>query len=228
VSHDGDIADYLLGELGQGDRERVERRMRDDAAFRAEVERMRPVVAKLEALPPGAWEQGDVPPLPALPPLPPAAATSRSRARRAWLRPSVAIAACVALVAIGVAIGGLSFGGGDDGGGATIELARLGEAAPSAHGVAHVASRGDGELRLDVSGMRPSEPRQLYTIWLLDGPERAVALGSFRVPSSGATEVTVPLPVSLTDFRYIDVSVEPEDGDPAHSGRSVLRAGTTT
>lgn len=228
MSHDGDIVDYLLGELGPGDRERVERRMRDDDAFRAEVERMRPVVAKLEALPAGAWEQGDVPPLPALPPLPPAVEPARSRPRRAWLRPSVAVAACLALVAIGVAIGALAFGGGGGDGGPTIQLARLGEAAPTARGVAHVISSGDGELRLDVSGMRPSEPRQLYTVWLLDGPERAVALGSFRVPSSGATEVTVPLPVSLTDFRYIDVSVEPEDGDPAHSGRSVLRAGTTT
>lgn len=228
MSHEGDIVDYLLGELGPGDRARVERRMGEDEAFRAEVERMRPVVAELEALPAEAWEAADVPPLLPLPPLPFAPEPSRPRPRRAWLRPSVAIAACVALVAVGVAIGALAFGGGGGGDGPAIELARLGEAAPSAHGVAHVVSSGDGALRLDVSGMRPSEPRQLYTVWLLDGPERAVALGSFRVPGSGATEVTVPLPVRLADFRFIDVSIEPEDGDPAHSGRSVLRAATAT
>ena len=35
-------------------------------------------------------------------------------------------------------------------------------------------------------------------------------------------------PVALTDFRFIDVSREPTDGVAMHSGRSVLRAPTTT
>lgn len=34
-------------------------------------------------------------------------------------------------------------------------------------------------------------------------------------------------PAAVCGFRFIDVSVEPEDGDPAHSGRSVLRAAAT-
>ena len=38
----------------------------------------------------------------------------------------------------------------------------------------------------------------------------------------------VRLPVPVTDFRYIDVSREPDDGDPAHSGDSVLRGPTGT
>jgi anti-sigma factor RsiW len=71
MSGDREIVAYLLGELGSEERAAVERRMRADARFRREVERMRPVVAGLEALPPEAWDPGDVPPLPDLPPLPP-------------------------------------------------------------------------------------------------------------------------------------------------------------
>ena len=87
-------------------------------------------------------------------------------------------------------------------------------------------SSDDGGLRVWVSGLAPSRPGAYYELWLLDGPERLLSLGSFRVPASGAAEVTVPLPVDVTDFRFVDVSVESADGDPGHSGVSVLRGPT--
>ena len=64
MNRDHDVVNYLLGELGPDDRARVERAMRADPAFREEVERLRPVVADLEALPGEAWCTGAaVPPL---------------------------------------------------------------------------------------------------------------------------------------------------------------------
>jgi hypothetical protein len=36
--------------------------------------------------------------------------------------------------------------------------------------------------------------------------------------------VDFPLAVNPQRFRVLDVSVEPVDGDPAHSSRSVLRS----
>jgi hypothetical protein len=51
-----------------------------------------------------------------------------------------------------------------------------------------------------------------------------VSLGSFSVPASGQVQVTVPLPADPSRFAALDVSVEPPDGNPAHSKRSVLRA----
>ncbi len=36
-------------------------------------------------------------------------------------------------------------------------------------------------------------------------------------------ELDVELPVDLGDFQFLDVSREPGDGDPLHSGDSVLR-----
>lgn len=38
--------------------------------------------------------------------------------------------------------------------------------------------------------------------------------------------MTVPIPVEPTTYRFIDVSAEPDDGDAAHSGVTVLRAST--
>lgn len=226
MTRDSDIVDYLLGELGPDDRARVEARMRDDAAFREEVERMRPVVGGLEAMPAGAWdEDAALPPLPALPPL---GALQERRARR-WppaLRPAYAVAACIAVLAIGVAIGAVVTDRGADAGPA-IALARFGEGGPGAQGVARVVSTDGGEMRLQVSGLAPSRGREFYELWLLDGPTDAMSLGSFRVPASGRADVTVPLAVPMRDFRFIDVSVEPEDGVATHSGRSVLRAPTT-
>ncbi len=86
---------------------------------------------------------------------------------------------------------------------------------------------GDGRnLRVSVSGLQPSGAGAFYELWLLDGADRLVSLGAFPVPASGSAEVVVPLPVRVRDFRYIDVSREPDDGNPAHSGDSVLRGPT--
>jgi hypothetical protein len=35
--------------------------------------------------------------------------------------------------------------------------------------------------------------------------------------------VTAELPAAAARYRYIDVSLEPADGNPNHSGQSVLR-----
>ena len=44
------------------------------------------------------------------------------------------------------------------------------------------------------------------------------------MPASGEIDVTVPVPGDAGAFKALDVSVEPADGDPAHSAQSVLRA----
>jgi anti-sigma-K factor RskA len=227
VDRDSEIVDYLLGELAPDERAAIERRMSEDPGFRREVERMRPVVAGLEALPSDAWERPEVPPLPDLPPLPAAPAPEPASSRWPAWAPVAAVAACAALIAAGLGIGAVVFGGdGEDDAGPAIALARVDDGGPSAAGEARVVSSEAGGLRLQVSGLDPSGPDGFYELWLLDGPERLLSLGAFQVPASGTADVTVPLPVDVTDFRFIDVSAEAEDGDPGHSGVSVLRGPT--
>lgn len=230
-----DPMDYLLGELEPAAVAEAERLMRTDTDFRAEVERLRPAVAALEALPDEAWEPPVPPPL-VLPPdleqAPTAARPARSRGSRPWWRlsvpvPALGLAAAVALV-VGVGIGVLAS---DDGDAPVapatvtdVPLASLDVGPASATGDARVLA--DGELAVDVSGLTPSAGRDFYTVWLLGKDGRLVPLGSFRVPSSGSAALRVPLPVDPAGFDYVDVSVEPDDGDPGHSGDSVLRGPT--
>jgi anti-sigma-K factor RskA len=222
------ITDYLLGELPEARRAEVERRIAGEPAFADAVARMRAVVEGLEAVPDLGWPADEPPALPPLPPLP-----GLARPRRfAWAvpRPAVAAVAAAAVLAAGIAIGALVAGGGDDAPteGPALALARLGDAGSSARGEARVVGGDEDTLRVQVTGLRPSGAGAVYELWLLDGTDRLLSLGSFRVPASGDAEVDVPLPVPVTDFRYIDVSLEPEDGDPAHSGDSVLRGPTGT
>ena len=225
MSRDADIVDYLLDELTPDERRRVERRIAEDELFRAEVERLRPLVSGLETLPEEAWDAGEVPPLPVLPPLP-ARGVGRF-GRRVAVRPWIAAAAAIVAIAVGVGVGAFVQSRADaPATGASIALAPLGPAAPTAAGTATMVNDQTG-MRLAVRGLAPSRSGQFYEVWLLDGPRRAMSLGSFRVPASGDALVTMPLPVNVADFRYLDVSVEKEDGNPGHSGDSVLRASTS-
>ena len=228
---DDRLSGYLLGELDPAERAAFEAELREDPQLRAETERLAPVIARLEGLEPAAWEQ--LPPLPALPPLPvddEAPATRPARTpwwRRSFaLRPLPAAALASVLLALGVA-GGLLFGGGDGDGGVSagdvVVLAPLEGQDAGAEGTATLASAED-RATVRLRGLPPSEPGQFYELWLLNTVDDMVAIGSFSVPESGEIDVTVPLPGDAGRFAALDLSVEPDDGDPAHSSVSVLRA----
>jgi anti-sigma-K factor RskA len=58
-------------------------------------------------------------------------------------------------------------------------------------------------------------------VWLLDSEaQRLVSLGLLE-----GDEGRFPLPeqVDVGEYPVVDVSIEPTDGDPAHSGNSVVR-----
>lgn len=66
-------------------------------------------------------------------------------------------------------------------------------------------------------------------LWLIqpdaeDNPAALVSLGTFDADDStaGAT-FDVPDGFDPDEYFVVDISVEPNDGDPAHSGRSILR-----
>ncbi len=126
------------------------------------------------------------------------------------------------MLALGV-LGGALLGGGDDAttGGRVLVLAPVEPLGGSASGTATLA--GD-QASISLAGLAPSAKGEFYELWLLNSADDLVALGSFKVSASGAAEISVPVPGNPDDFAAIDVSVEPADGDPAHSTRSVLRA----
>jgi anti-sigma-K factor RskA len=236
------ISSYLLGELGAGEAAAFERRLEADRELREEVERLRPLVARLEELPPEVWEAPEPPPLAlpedAAPTAPAEAAEAERPARRRGLRlptltlrPLPAAGLAVVLLAVGIAGGALI---GRDGGSAGPEagatdlvLSRIADGPSGARG--DVILAGDrSRATVDVSGLDPSGPDRFYELWLLDENGRMIAIGAFRVGADGRDEVEVPLPVTPSRYRYFDVSLQVDNGDPAHSGVSVLRGPTSS
>jgi hypothetical protein len=138
-------------------------------------------------------------------------------------RPRLLLAAAAALV-VGAAIGAGAVAFGTRGGeGLTVTAAALEPLDDSgASGEARVLERSDGSLVLDVDLSAAELEGEYYEIWLLDPEvEQLVSLGVVQ----GGGEVTLELPpgIDLGEYPIVDVSVEPLDGDPAHSGVSVAR-----
>lgn len=137
------------------------------------------------------------------------------------------------LLAAAAALVGIVFGAGltaliagnDDDGGQVVARTRL-AALPDHSGSGEASVVGTGSARvlvLDVSGL--TRGSGFYEVWLLDADaQRLVSLGLL----DGSTgRFPLPPQVDVAQFPVVDISLEPVDGDPAHSGDSVVR-GTLT
>jgi anti-sigma-K factor RskA len=189
---------------------------------------LRHVAAQLRALGPEEWEPAAPPPLRA-PVAEQHAPVERRRARRRGrfapglvLRPALAAAAVLALVVLGTALGALIAGGdGRPRAGREVALAAVGDGPRGAHADARLRST---TMRLTVSGLPHVGAGGFYEVWMMRDATHLVALGGFRVGADGGARVDLPVTASPRRFPVLDISREPADGDPAHSGHSVLRS----
>lgn len=78
---------------------------------------------------------------------------------------------------------------------------------------------GDGGLLVISIGGLP-RPSGAYEAWLYDSVVDAKSLGKFE---NGARRLEGRLPDDAGEYRFLDISREPADGNPNHSGESVLR-----
>jgi len=214
-----DPLDVALGEVRPQDEAEVARLLREDERFRREVEGYAPVVARLERQPSETWRAEEPPPLVVGAPPPPPR-------RLPWrhglvLRPAFAVAATVLLLVAGAGIGLLAVGGDGDGDAPAGRVVALEALRAGAHGEAVV---GGDTVRVRVGGLPRERRGGFYELWLLNSPQDLVSLGTFRVGADGTAQVTLPVGVDPARFAFLDVSAEPGDGNPAHSGASVLRA----
>lgn len=135
--------------------------------------------------------------------------------RRARLRVATAVAAVAAVLLVGVPLA-LSIRGSSTP--ETVELAAL----PGYEGFGGQAELDGRDLVVDLDGAEPQQG-EFYEVWLLDledGKLRdLVALGT--IDSSGHYKINKS--VDISRYNTVDVSVEPDDGNPAHSGVSVVR-----
>jgi hypothetical protein len=143
-----------------------------------------------------------------------------SRRPRAWL--PVAAAACLALV-VGVA-GGVWWERREaeppETTVATADLSAL-PAWAGASGEARVEEGPDGRRQVVVSLDAPAPEGTYREVWLL--AEDVSGLVSLGVLEGSEGRFDVPDGLDLAAFPVVDVSEEHFDGDPAHSGDSVVR-----
>ncbi len=75
---------------------------------------------------------------------------------------------------------------------------------------------GGKRLRLDVTGL----PAGSYQVWLYNSIIDARSLVKENGPALSAD---LKLPANASHYKFVDISREPADGNPNHSGISVLR-----
>jgi Anti-sigma-K factor rskA len=136
------------------------------------------------------------------------------RARRRWLP-------LAAAVVVGGVIGGAVVALSPDGDGAVVAETALDPlASDDASGRAEVHDA-DGVRSLQVDLDAPDLSTGYYEVWVMQ-PD-AVRMVPVGVVHRGDTVLPLPDGIDLGAYPVVDVSVEPLDGDPAHSGVSVAR-----
>lgn len=156
-------------------------------------------------------------------PVAPVVSLDGARERR-WGKPAAiltAVAAALLLIAVPVGLSLRSDGGGD-------VLLAAGELdvldeASSESAVVELYDT-EGNLWLDLDTSRSAGDGEFLELWLIepdeDGlPADLISLG--QIDGSGAYDI--PDDVDLERFSVVDISVEPDDGDPQHSGDSIHR-----
>ncbi|HET6951241.1 MAG TPA: anti-sigma factor [Acidimicrobiales bacterium] len=148
------------------------------------------------------------------------AAPRRGVGRRRW--PALAGAGTLAAaIALAAALLADSRPGAREGDPTEVALAGT-ELAPGAGATATVRETPLGfAVTLRTGGLPPPPPDSYYQAWL-KGPRGAVTIGTFHARGAEGEPVDLWSGVDPADYPTLTVTLEPEDGDPASSGRLVL------
>ena len=106
---------------------------------------------------------------------------------------------------------------------ATLKIVPGGPGTGSEYGSAHLITATSGpQLTVQASGLPAIAGN--YEVWLFGPTGRMVDMGALSPdgPSSTGT-FAVPHGIDPAEYATIDISVQQPDGNPAHSGKSVLR-----
>jgi len=184
---------------------------------------------ELESPPPGLWgritdelsldpdqEEAEAP-------APVTRLAERRRTARSFRGRTLAVAATIAaVIGAGVGVGGTLLLREDEKPApveVAIKLAPL-EGKAGAGTADLVKAPAGGKLKVTASGLSASQG--FYEVWLIntDG-KRMVSLGVLD-PTTGGT-FQIPGQITAQGYRIVDISLEPDDGNPEHSHDSIIR-----
>jgi anti-sigma-K factor RskA len=160
---------------------------------------------------------------PALTAVPSAPATDDT-VRQLRPRRTRLLLAAAAVVVIAAGAGAVAMNRNDEVTLASASLAPVG--GDDAKGSASVVEEDDGTrvLRIDLDA--PAAKDAFYEAWLAD--PSAVGMISMGNVRPGTTSLPVPDGLDLGKWPTVEISVEPVDGDPGHSGVSLARGQLST
>ena len=147
---------------------------------------------------------------------------------KAHRRAIVPVAGALAAVAAVVLIAVVALGG-DDLGPPDARAAISGKSDPSVSGEAELfgVNADGGTVRVSLRDVPPPPSGHHYEVWVLreEGGGAMESVGVFT-PTSSAVELDLPLP-GPGNYAAVDVSVEEDDGPPAHSDTSLASGAFT-
>jgi len=95
--------------------------------------------------------------------------------------------------------------------------------APEAGGEVQVEEVGENfQVELEVWGMPELREDEYYEMWYYAEDGGRISCGTFRAGPEGRTTVNLTAPASARDYPKIEITREPDDGDPGSSGEAVL------
>jgi anti-sigma-K factor RskA len=232
-------AGVALGGATPEERLHLEAAVADDPALARDLAAYRATVSALEAgvareAPSAdlfgrilvALDEPDAAPASAPAPVAPVAPVERSRwSGLRWPRvPRVALGAAVAAAAV-LVVGVVLVSRDDVEPDAVAAIAGTNDFSAVSGTAELFPEDGSGDrLVLRLASVPPAPTGHHYEVWVLpEGSETMESVGRVA-PSDGEAELEVEVPGS-GPFAAVDVSVEPDDGDPGHSGVS-LASGT--
>ncbi len=95
--------------------------------------------------------------------------------------------------------------------------------APGASGELRGEKVGENlQVELEVEGLPELRKHEYYEMWYATEDGKRISCGTFRAQPEGRTKVNLTAPALATSYPVIEVTREPDDGDPTASGKRVL------
>lgn len=95
--------------------------------------------------------------------------------------------------------------------------------APEAGGEVQAEEVGENlQVKLEVWEMPELADDEYYEMWYYIEDGSRISCGTFKVGSKGRTTVNLTAPATARDYPEIEITREPDDGDPRASGEEVL------
>ncbi len=207
------LGPYALGDLSAEEKRELERHLEACPECRGELDLLRQTHNLLEEVAAGG-------PPPELKARVLARATGEAPSRpgsrwRLWI-PAAAALLVVAVLGVGLfqAITGSSSAG------VPLTATAL---APQASGEVRGERAGENiRIELDVRGLPELGEDEYYEMWYAREDGERISCGAFRPEPEGLTTVNFTTPINARAYPEIEITREPDDGDPGSSGEKVL------